>query len=131
MSITPIGIEYRYIRTDSSGFFNLSLPRKDRKKLKAIEVSFLNKKTRVNIDKKKLRHLEYGRTLTFDTTDTYKFTGTISYLLKPYRRVYYPKKRHLVMGKIRIRRRSLFTKIFNPKRSRVAMDKLKAEDKKD
>ena len=134
-SIAFIGIKYRYTRTDSSGFFKLLIPKKDRKKLKAIEIRSLNKKTRINIDKKELRRLEYGRLLVFNTKDVYKADGTISYYLPigPNDMVYPPiKKRVAAVGKIRISRTSyFFKKIFHPKRCKVSMDKLKAEDKKD
>jgi len=132
--IAFIGIKHRYTRSDSSGFFKLLLPKKDRKKLKAIEISFLDKKTRVDIGKKELRRLESGRMLIFDTTDVHKVHGTISYYLPigPNDIVYPPMKRHVVAGKIRISRTSyFFKKIFHPKRCKVSMDKLKAEDKKD
>ena len=72
------GFEDKHTQTDSSGFFRLTLPKKEKNKLKTLEISFLGKETRIDIDKKRFQRIRSNITINFYPLNLNKTTGVVS-----------------------------------------------------
>jgi len=101
------GFEDKHTQTDSSGFFRLTLPKKEKNKLKTLEISFLGKETKIDIDKKRFERIGSNIIINFYPLNLNKTTGVAS-PPRVTQKKHHKSKRHCIRGKVAIRKKEPF-----------------------